>query len=81
MTLTEFIKADNERLEKIIEEYPNQIPIPVAAELIGVDPNNLRDSIEHGNLGISWKKPGKLNRGFCIPTAKFIRWWLNMEGA
>lgn len=79
MTINEFLKADTEKLEELIEKYPQQIPVAVASELMGVDPNNLRQAIQEGNLGISWRKPGKLNRGFCIPTGKFVRWWLNDE--
>lgn len=80
MKIPEFIKTDTEQLEKIIDEYPKQIPIPVVADLMAMDPNNLREAVEDGSLGISWKKPGKVNRGFCIPTGKFVRWWLNMTG-
>jgi len=78
MSISEFIRADTEQIEEIIEKHPKQIPIPVVAELMAVDPNNLREAIGSGYLGLSWKKPGKLNRGFCIPTGKFVRWWLNM---
>ena len=51
----------------------------IVAELMGVSPENLRQAVSEGELGISWRKPGKLTGGNCIPTAKFVRWWLNIS--
>ena len=75
MTVEEFIAEDKAKVEEIITKYPRQIPVPVIAEMLGTDQNSLRAAIDGGALGISWRKDGKLNRGYCIPTAKFVYWW------
>lgn len=78
-TIKTFLEADTQKLEQIIEKYPRQIPAKIVAELMGVSPENLRQAVSEGELGISWRKPGKLTGGNCIPTAKFVRWWLNIS--
>lgn len=78
-TIKTFLEADTQKLEQIIERYPRQIPAKIVAELMGVSPENLRQAVSEGELGISWRKPGKLTGGNCIPTAKFVRWWLNIS--
>lgn len=75
--ITEFLAADTERLAEIIEKYPLQIPVPVLAELFGCHQDTLRNALqEQGLLGIAERRPGKLNRGFVIPTAHFVRWYM-----
>ena len=75
--ITEFLAADTERLAEIIEKYPLQIPVPVLAELFGCHQDTLRNALqEQGLLGIAERRPGKLNRGFVIPTAQFVRWYM-----
>jgi len=75
MTIAEFIKQDNEKLEEIIAKYPRQIPVLVISELVGADIDSVRQAIESNQIGLSWRKANKLNRGFCIPTGLFIRWY------
>lgn len=77
--IEEFMEADRERMEELITKYPKQIPVPVVADFMGMDHNSLRAAIDGGSLGISWRKDGKLNRGYCIPTAKFVYWWFNQS--
>jgi hypothetical protein len=72
----EFLEADEEKLAEIIQKYPQQIPVPVAAEFMGCSQDTLRSALETGFLGISERKPGKLNRGFVIPTGHFVRWYM-----
>ena len=36
-----FIDADNQRLEKLIEEYPLTIPVPVASDFLGCHQDTL----------------------------------------
>lgn len=79
MTIEEFISNDKEKIENIINQYPRQIPVPVAAELMGTDQNSLRAAIDGGSLGLSWRKDGKLAKGYCIPTAKFVYWWFGQN--
>ena len=75
--ITEFLAADTERLVEIIEKYPLQIPVPVLAELFGCHQDTLRNALqEQGLLGIAERRPGKLNRGFVVPTAHFVRWYM-----
>lgn len=76
-----FIDADNQRLEKLIEEYPLTIPVPVASDFLGCQQDTLRSALEDGKLGFSERKLGKVNRGFVIPTGHFVRWYLCMNGA
>lgn len=76
-----FIDADNQRLEKLIEEYPLTIPVPVASDFLGCHQDTLRSALEDGKLGFSERKLGKVNRGFVIPTGHFVRWYLCMNGA
>ena len=80
MTVNEFISADNEKIEKILNDYPKQIPCPVVAELLGCKPDGVRQAIAEGAFGIHWRLQGKLTSGnCCIPTAQFVRWYLNMR--
>lgn len=74
-----FLDSDLAKIESIIQNHPKQIPCDVVAEYCGCAPENIRAAITDGNLGIHWRKPGKLTSGNCIPTAKFTRWILNMN--
>lgn len=75
--ITEFLAADTEKLVAIIEKHPLQIPVPVIAELFSCHQDTLRNALqEQGLLGIAERKAGKLNRGFVIPTAHFVRWYM-----
>ena len=79
MSIAEFIDADNKKVEKIIAEHPNQIPTKVAAELLGLTEKSMREFLCSSSVGMSWRKAGAVSRGFAIPTAQFVRWYLNME--
>jgi hypothetical protein len=75
--INDFLQADTEKLAEIIEKYPMQIPVPVIAELFGCHQDTLRNALqEQGLLGIAERKAGKLNRGFVVPTAHFVRWYM-----
>ena len=69
-------------LERIIEENPHYIPIPVAAKFLAVNAEGLRNSIETGRctFGFGWQKYGRGNKAFKIPTATFYFWYLNTSG-
>lgn len=76
MTVKELLDEDVKKLNKIVTSHPKQIPIKVIADLFGCDVENVRTMCEDEHVfGVGWRKPGKLNRGFCIPTALFIRWY------
>lgn len=75
--IAKFLEEDTAKLADIIEQYPLQIPVPVLAELFGCHQNTLRNALqEQGLLGIAERMPGKLNRGFVVPTAHFVRWYM-----
>lgn len=75
--ISEFLERDAEKIVKIIENHPTQIPVPVIAELFGCSQDTLRTALqEQGLLGIAERKAGKLNRGFVVPTAHFVRWYM-----
>ena len=68
MTVNEFISADNEKIEKILNDYPKQIPCPVVAELLGCKPDGVRQAIAEGAFGIHWRLQGKLTSGNYEPS-------------
>lgn len=75
--INDFLNADTEKLANIIEQYPIQVPVAIIAELFGCHQDTLRNALqEQGLLGIAERKAGKLNRGFVIPTAHFVRWYM-----
>lgn len=63
----------------IIKKYPRQLPIRVVSELVGSSNQSIRDAIENGSLGIAWRKGNAANKGYCVPTIKFITWYLNIK--
>ena len=75
--IAEYLSKDTERLAEIIEKHPQQVPVPVIADWWGCDENSLRDALQQqGLLGIAQRKPGKLNRGFVVPTGHLVRWYM-----
>ena len=74
--IKEFLDSDERKVEKLIEECPVNIPTSEAAKFLGINTASLRAVLESGALGLCWKKGGALNKGFFIPTASFIRWYL-----
>ena len=77
LVIQDFLDKDTEKLAEIVKRYPRQIPIPVISEWWGCDEDTLRTSLqEQGLLGIAERKPGKLNRGFVVPTGHFVRWYM-----
>lgn len=78
--IRDFIRKDSEKMAAIIEKYPKQIPISVIADLWGCKEESIRRAVEeHGMFGIEFRQPGKLNRGFVIPTAAFTRWYMGIK--
>lgn len=64
-------------LERIIEENPSYIPLPVVASFLGANAEGLRACIEAGNcpFGICWRKNVRGNKAFKIPTLTFFMWY------
>lgn len=74
--IKKFFEDDDAKIEKLIEEYPYNVPTKVAAEFLGVDTASMRAIVDDNRVGLSWRKEGKLNKGFFIPTANFLRWYM-----
>lgn len=79
MSIEEFLSNDRQRVQELIEKYPQNIPLKVCADFLGMDSNSLRQAIEDNQkIGLSWRKQGSLNRAFHIPTAVFVRWYMKV---
>lgn len=52
MDIKEFIARDNEKIEKILNDYPTQIPSNVVAELLGCHGDSVRQAVADGVFGI-----------------------------
>ena len=78
MDIEEFIKTDEEKIEKLLNEHPINIPAQVIADFMGCKVDSVRGAIEKGCFGIHYQNNG-LNRGFCIPTGNFVRWYLRIK--
>lgn len=74
-----FIDEKYAEIMDIIKKYPKQIPIPVVADLIGSAQSSVREAVEGGALGIAWRKDNAANKGYCVPTVKFVTWYLNIK--
>lgn len=74
-----FIESDTEKVAEILDKYPRQVPVPVIAEWWGCDEDSVRRALEeHSVFGLGFRQAGKLNRGFVVPTGKFVRWYLGL---
>ncbi|MCM1023854.1 MAG: hypothetical protein NC395_07320 [Prevotella sp.] len=79
-----FLNDDLNKIDALIERYPLRIPIPAVADFFSMDENSVRAAVEGGAFGFAWRKSGKANKAYCVPTAQFVRWYLNvgvLEGA
>ena len=76
MVIPKPILQSFEKLSNLIDKYPIDIPITVAADFLGMDAECLRCSIEQGRatFGVSWKREIRGKRGFKIPTIAFFNW-------
>lgn len=75
----EFLNTDMEKCYALLQEYPDKVPIDVAAKLVGCSKETLRTAIQQYQLiGLAERKAGKQNWSFVIPTAHFLRWYLVM---
>lgn len=75
----QFLEADANKVEILIQNYPVNMPTAAAADFLGLDVASLRSAIENGVVGMSWRKAGKANHAYFIPTAQFVRWYLNIK--
>ncbi len=78
--LSEFIKSEREWLNSIIEQYPCQIPVKALSEHWGCQPDSIRAAIEQdSNFGVFWRKDGKTNKAYLIPTGFFVQWYCRVK--
>lgn len=75
--ISQFLLQDNERLGQLIEENPVNIPVNSVADFLGADSASVRATIENNTFGASWKKVGSTRHAYFVPTAQFVRWYLN----
>lgn len=78
-TTDEFMQQDKEWLDEIVQKYPKNIPIAALAERFGCAVETVRAIVEAGGFGFSWRKPGRANHAYLIPTAQFVRVYGNMR--
>ena len=64
-----------DRLKQLITAHRIYLPLPEVADFLGMDPSNLRASIEQNRcpFGFSWKIGER--SGFKIPTITFLAWY------
>lgn len=77
--IKDYLQHDYAKIEKLISEYPALCPVDAIAEFLNLDSDSVRSAIENGSFGLAWKKSGKLNRVFRIPTPQFVRWYLQLR--
>lgn len=77
--INEFLTSDNDKIEVLVTSYPENIPVGKIAEFLGADVVSIRAAIENNVFGASWRKAGSARHGYLVPTAQFVRWYLNMQ--
>lgn len=66
-----------DELNKMVEQYPEKIPVEKAAKFLGIDKDVLRRILSSGKcpFGFGIEAPGAYRRGVsCIPTTVFYLW-------
>lgn len=76
--ISEYLSKDNTRIEKLISDYPVNLTTSAISDFLQLDIASVRALVENGVIGMSWRKPGKANHGYFIPTAQFVRWYLHL---
>lgn len=74
----QFLDKDNNSIDELIKKYPIHIPTGAIADFLSMDIASVRAAVENQQFGLAWRKSGKANHGYLIPTAQFIRWYLNI---
>lgn len=76
--INDFLSQDNDKLADLIENNPVNVPVSSAAEFLGADVASIRAAIENDCFGAAWRKAGSTRSAYYIPTAQFVRWYLNL---
>lgn len=68
-----------EKLVNIYREYPKKIPLKVVAELIGINEEGIKATVQSGKcpFGLGYQLKAKGNRVTVIPTLTFLMWYTN----
>ncbi len=74
-----YLNADLDKIDKLIEENPIRLTIKTAAEFLSMDNESVRAVVEGGAFGLAWRKTGKANKAYCVPTPQFVRWYLGVN--
>lgn len=77
--INQFLTADNSKIDALIESNPESVSITDISKFLGADVASVRCAIENNAFGMSWRKQGMSRHGYYIPTAQFVRWYLNMQ--
>ena len=76
-----YLEKEMERLDLLISENPMYLRVKDVAKFLKIDDESVRSAIECGVFGMAWRKSGKLNKAFHIPTAQFALWYIGgMKG-
>ena len=74
--LNSYLTGEMERLNELTEKKPLYLTVKDVSSFLGVDDESVRAAIECGVFGMAWRKSGKLNKAFHIPTAQFALWFI-----
>ena len=77
--INDFLSADNEKIDRLIEEHPYGLSVSDISDFLSVDTASVRSAIENDVFGMAWRKTGSARHGYFIPTPQFVRWYLNMQ--
>ena len=77
--ITAYLNGSLEKLDDLIAKHPIKLSVKDVAEFLQMDEESVRASIENGVFGMAWRKCGKLNKAFHIPTAQFVWWYTGVN--
>lgn len=77
--INQFLEADEMKVKQLISNNPVSLTPQTVADFLGINVQSVRSIIENGRIGLSWRKDGKMNHGYVIPTTRFVRWYLNLS--
>ena len=67
-----FLNQDLERIDALMEEYPDRIPINALADFLHMDPNSTRSAVEGGAFGFAWRRAGKANKVYIFLNSAIV---------
>lgn len=81
LTIPRPILQKVELLCELVDEHPEYIPVPVAANFLKMNPESLRCALEQNrcSFGFGWQKDVRGNKGFKIPTPTMFFWYTQLN--